>query len=238
MPQFVLETLGDAGNRIVTTIEAPTIEDVISGARAAGLEPISVGPVQDSTPQDEVDPDSTEGLTDLDQPTIHYEPSDERPGPAPRPIPSGTNGTAGGLVMMLVGSIFAAVATIMIFVGLGTFLAGNGEGLFMIFFPMIHLTIGVGLLIVPLRGRSKRRELVRDGSVAVATIASTGYNRSVKINGRNPYQITFDFEVDGRKFSGKRSTMNKAVTRHSTNDRIWVIYEPEDPSHNMEWPPL
>lgn len=238
MPQFLLETLDESGDRVITTIDAPTMEDVISGARAAGLEPIRVGPVRDASPEVESEPTTRTPTFEIDEDTTHYEPSDERPGKAPRQIPPGTNGTAGGLVLMLIGGVFTGVASIMILVGLGTLLAGNSEGLFMVLFPMIHLAIGLGLLIVPLRGRAKRRELVQQGSIAVATIVDTGYNRKVKINGRNPYKIAFDFEVDGRSYSGKRSTMNKAVTRHSTNDRIWVIYNPEDPSNNMEWPPL
>lgn len=72
----------------------------------------------------------------------------------------------------------------------------------------------------------------------MARIDEAGVDRSTKVNGRSPYKIGFDFEVNGQSYAGKRSTMNKRITRHHVGDRIWVLYDPDDPKRNVEWPPL
>lgn len=166
------------------------------------------------------------------------EPDSARPPPAPRDIPRGTTGMAGGFVLLLVGGIFTAVASVMILSGLGLLIAGQSAGWFMTLFPMIHLTVGVGLLTYALRGKAKRRAVIANGHVAMARIGETGVDRSTKINGRSPYRIGYDFEVSGFRYSGKRSTMNERITRHRVGDRIWVLYDPDDPDRNVEWPPL
>ena len=166
------------------------------------------------------------------------EPVDDRPPPAPRPVPSGTSGVAGGIVFMMVGGLFTAIASIFIVIGLGVVLSGDNGGWFFAAFPMIHLSVGLGLLTYALRGRSERRRIVAEGHVALGRIESTGRNRRVKINGRNPYKMDYEFEVDGRTFRGSHSTMDEAIKAHRLHDRIWVLYDPADPSKNVEWPPF
>ena len=156
----------------------------------------------------------------------------------PRPIPSGTTGVAGGFVFLMVGGIFTAVASVMILAGIAAALAGESAGLFFILFPMIHLTVGVSLLVYALRGRKLRREVVRSGEVALGRVDEVGIQHNVRINGRSPFRMTYSFDVAGTTYGGKHTTMNEALTSHRPHDRIWVLYDPADPSRNVEWPPL
>ncbi len=175
-----------------------------------------------------------------DAPTVstHYEPRDQRPPPAPRELPAGVTGAAGAKVLAWVGGIFTAIASIIIVIGLGLLVAGESAGFYVVLIPMIHLIIGVGLLVFVVRRRRYRHRLYQHGVDAMAVVQGVGFNRRVRINGTHPYELAWSFDIDGHTFHDTRSTMNDAILTLGVGDRIWVLYDPEDPEESVEWPPL
>ena len=237
MPWYRYRAQDPDGTWFTSTIEADSAYDAMVWIRESGAELDALERVASPEPTVDRAPDPPMPAT-LPEPSHRLEPVHDRPPPAPRHVPPGTSGVAGGIVFMAVGGIFTFVAAIFIVVGLGLVASGNSEGWFFAGFPMIHFTIGAVMLIYAIRGRSERRRVVRDGEVALGRIHKTGRNHRVRINGRNPYKMDYEFEVDGETYRGDHSSMNEAMTAHRLHDRIWVLYDPEDPSKNVEWPPF
>ena len=229
------------GTWFTSTIEADSAYDATVAVREMGVELDALERVASAEPALEQPAPplvATPPPPTAASPSHRLEPVDDRPPPAPRVVPPGTSGVAGGIVFLLIGGFFTAIAGLMMTIGLVLVLYGNSDGWFMLGVPSIHLTVGLALLFYALRGRQERRRIVREGHVALGRIEDTGRNKRVKINGRNPYKMDYEFEVDGQTFSGSHSTMDEAIKAHRVHDRIWVLYDPADPSKNVEWPPF
>lgn len=171
-------------------------------------------------------------------PRRRFEPVGPRPGPAPRDVKVRLRDQAGGLVLLIIGAAFTFIASIFIFIGIGLLLAGNSTGVFFTLFPLIHLAFGLGMLGYSIGTRAKRRRLYRDGEVAMATVEGVGYNRRMRVNGRNPYELVWTFDVAGHRYHERRSTFSEEAMTFTPGDRMWVLYDPDDPEDSVEWPPL
>lgn len=238
MPWYRYRAKDPDGTWFTSTIEADSAYDATVAVREMGVELDALERVASPEPNPTPASHGSVPMVHELEPRHRLEPVDDRPPPAPREVPPGTSGVAGGFVFIAVGGIFTAVASIFIIVGLGVVLSGDSGGWFFVGFPMIHLTVGLGLLGYALRGRAERRRIVHEGHVALGRIERTGRNRRVKINGRNPYKMDYEFEVNGATYRGSHSTMDEAIKAHRLHDRIWVLYDPDDPSKNVEWPPF
>ena len=230
MVAYRYRALDADGVRFASTIDADSLDEAVETLGARGFTVQSI----------EVDAGVDEGspVHNHAGPTPRLEPIADRPPPAPRTVDRKSITAPGGMVLLLVGGIFTVVGSIFVLTGIGLLLSGNNVGWAIGGFPLIHLSIGVAMLYYSLSRRAERRRIAETGESAVAVIQSTGYDTKVRINGRNPFKIEFDFEVDGAAYSGKRSTMNSDITNHQLHDRIWVLYDPADPNKNIEWPPL
>ena len=167
-----------------------------------------------------------------------YEPDGMRPGPAPRDISVSIGDMAAGWALVFGGGIFAAAAAVFIAVGIGMLVSGNGGGIFFALFPLIHLVVGLVLLLIPLRNRARRQRIYRHGEVTMARIDAVGYDRSLTVNGENPYEVVWTFDIDGHRYHDKRSTFSTDAQRFRPGDPIWIIYDPFDPEESVEWPPI
>lgn len=232
MPAYRYRALDPDRVRFASTIEADSLDAAVDllSERGFSIESIELDDGRESSQ----DPYAEAGAGS--QPRL--EPAADRPPAAPRDVDRKSITAPGGNVLLLVGAIFAIVGLVFVVTGVAMLLGGNNAGWAIAGFPLIHLSVGVGMLYYSLSRRAERRRIAELGEVAVATITSTGFDRKVRINGRNPYKMTFDFRVGDVEHSGKRSTMNSDITEHELFDRIWVLYDPADPSKNMEWPPV
>lgn len=167
-----------------------------------------------------------------------YEPAEAKPPPAPRDVDVKLRSQPGGIALVMVGGIFTAIGGAFVAVGLGLLAAGNEEGLFVALIPSVHFLIGVVLLRFGLRRWRRRKSLYRDGAVAMATIDGVGYNSSVKVNGRSPYEVVWSFDLDGHRYHDKQSTFDQRVFDYAPGDRLWVLYDADDPEASAEWPPF
>lgn len=128
--------------------------------------------------------------------------------------------------------------SVFLIMGIIVALLDPGDGLLFVLFAVIGLLVGVASIVSVWRNRSRRRYLARHGVAAVAWIEEVGQDRSAQVNGVNAHKIQYKFQVNGQTYTGKRSTTNWAATKHISQDSIWVLYDPEKPSHNIEWPLL
>lgn len=218
MTRYRVRTVPVDGRPQFETVDAGSVEEALEHVRGQGGEVVSVE-LADGEP-------------------LQYEPAGPMPPHAPRQIPPGVKGAAGGFVLAIVGGIFVAISSVFILIGLVMVIAGNKDGVFFSLFPLIHFTVGMGLAGYAWKSRARRRRIYQGGMAATATIDRSGRQRSVRVNGRNPYQIEWTFYIDDHRFHGKRASMNRRVADIEEGDRLWVLYDPEDPTKSVEWPPL
>ena len=105
-------------------------------------------------------------------------------------------------------------------------------GLFVLLFPVL------GLVLAFFAVRSNRREIRAfvHGEPARAKVVFFGPDRSVQINGRNPFRLAWEFRVAERIFSGSLSSMSMlALEDLGKAEEIVVLYDPADPEVNTVW---
>lgn len=162
----------------------------------------------------------------------------EPPSP-PRPISDSytfklllTDGWAiAAFVFLLLGSTFACVGVPMIatvvtaFVGLP--------------FALIGLAfLGGGAAVTYWRYDVQRKivQVLREGTAVEGRITATEVNASVQVNGRNPWTISYGFNVGGRDYQGRVSTLNDPGPQHQPGQRAYVLYMPTAPEQNALYP--
>ncbi|MGQ0603639.1 MAG: hypothetical protein ACT4QE_18315 [Anaerolineales bacterium] len=161
------------------------------------------------------------------------------PPPPPRPIADsyvwklmGTDGWS------IAAGIFAFIGAIFSFVGFGLTL-----GIITAFVGLPFLLLGLiflGLGVYGLRTRytEKRRivEVLRHGEATPGRIVATQMNASVTVNGRHPWDIAYQFQVAGRDFEGRVSTLNMPGPHLQPGRAACVLYTPNAPENNTLYP--
>lgn len=130
--------------------------------------------------------------------------------------------------------------------GVPFLLFGAGAGIAMLvtgnLFLLIHTlafgTVGFVLTVFGYRTSRRWRDVVRDGQPTQGAVTATGYDGSMRLNGRPAYRLRYSYEVGARRYDGKVSTFAKEVERYSDGDGLWVLYDPEEPSVSAPWPAL
>jgi hypothetical protein len=161
------------------------------------------------------------------------------PPPAPRPISNAyawrllaADGWAIAVfVLGLLGFVFTLVGAGLI-LGIVTAMVG-----------IPFLTIGIvtlGLAIAGLAWRYGRARkilnILRVGEVTSGQIMKVQENYSVRINGRHPWVIGYQFRVNGLEYNGNVNTLNPVGQDIQPGKSAWVLFLPEDPRWNSIFP--
>ncbi len=161
------------------------------------------------------------------------------PPPPPRMIASSyiwrlitvDGGAIAGFVLALIGLIFTivggalSIAIVTAFIGIP--FAGGGL-----------LLLVVGLVILTLRYQQAQKILnaLRIGEAVRGQIETVEQDYSVEINGRHPWKITYLFDVLGRVYNGKVTTMQDPGRQLQPGRSFAVLYLPSDPKINTLYP--
>lgn len=161
------------------------------------------------------------------------------PSPAPRSISgryvwrllSADGRAIVGGILGLLGAIFGLVGAALIvgvvtaFVGIPFFLIG-----------VALLAIGGWLFIGRYQEALKRVDVLRTGEATHGRIAEVQENYYVQVNGRHPWSIGYQFEVNGQSYEGKVSTLNQVGEQLQEGKTVWVLYLPTAPQWNAIYP--
>ncbi len=161
------------------------------------------------------------------------------PPPAPRPISPKyawrllySDGAAiAALVFVLLGIIFGLVGAgltlgiITAFVGIPFLLLG-----------IVFLGAGVALLVWRYQMAQRVVSVLRDGDATRGEIINVQQNYSVRINGRSPWVIRYQFRANGTSQEGKVTTLNEPGQRLQPGKAVNVLYLPGAPNSNSIYP--
>ncbi len=129
-----------------------------------------------------------------------------------------------GVVFSLVGAGLT-IGIITAFVGLPFLLLG-----------VVFLGIGGWVFIWRYQETQKVVKVLREGEAARGQIVEIRENISVSVNGRHPWLIRYQFQVNGRSQEGKVITLNQPGQQLQVGKAVCVLYLPTTPKWNSIYP--
>jgi membrane protein implicated in regulation of membrane protease activity len=161
------------------------------------------------------------------------------PPPAPRPI---ADSFAWKLVItdawFIVGIVFTFMGTIFTFVGLALTVA-----IVTIFIGLPFALLGLAFLgggLAALVWRYQKAQttvrVLQVGQTARGQILSVERNYNVRVGGRNPWQVDYQFTVSGQNYQGQVSSLNSLGGIFQPGKPVSVLYLPEAPENNAIYP--
>lgn len=99
------------------------------------------------------------------------------------------------------------------------------------------LFLGGGLAVLYSRYQTftQMAEVLKTGQAKEGEIISLEPNYSVRINGRMPWIVRYQFTLDGKLHTGSVSTLNSPQFTHPLGPAV-VLYLPENPDRNQLYP--
>jgi hypothetical protein len=163
----------------------------------------------------------------------------QAPPPAPRSISDRyafklllTDGTAiAGLVLAIVGGVFSFIGLLMT-VLLVTALIGVIFAL--VGLPM--LLVGGGLLYWRYQDKQKLANVLKFGQAVRGEITGLEENLMMRVNGRSPWVIQYQFRANGQTHSGSVSTLRGPTPQIQPGKAYYVLYNPDAPELNALYP--
>jgi membrane protein implicated in regulation of membrane protease activity len=161
------------------------------------------------------------------------------PPPPPRPISDSyvwrLLAADGGAI---VGGVFALLGAIFLIVGVPLTLAIITAFVGLPFAALGAVFGGVGgwLLVRRYEAAQKTVSVLRRGEAARGQITGVEENLSVRVNGRHPWTIKYQFQVGGRNYEGRVSTLNRPAPQLQPGQPAHVLYLPGAPELNALYP--
>jgi membrane protein implicated in regulation of membrane protease activity len=136
-----------------------------------------------------------------------------------------------GGILGLLGLVFALVGAPLIVVGVTAFV---GIPFFLI--GVVLLAIGGWLFIGQFRDAQKLVDALRTGEATHGRIVEVQANHTVQVNGRHPWSIRYQFEVNGHSYEGTVNTLNSVGEHLREGKTAWVLYLPTAPQWSSIYP--
>ena len=161
------------------------------------------------------------------------------PPPAPRLISknyiwrllSSDGWSIAAFVFGLLGGIFSLVGA-----GLTIGIVTAFVGIPFLILGLVFLGIGGGILTWRYQEMQKIVNVLRIGEATNGIIAEIQENYSVRVNGRYPWVIQYQFQVNGQNYEGKVSTFNPVGGRLQAGETVCILYSPTAPQWNTIYP--
>ncbi len=105
-----------------------------------------------------------------------------------------------------------------------------------IIFPII----GFFLVRSGLRTAKRKIEALEKGIKAEGVLIDVYKDTSETVNGKNPWRLDYEFKTkNGDIITAKKTGAWNSNNRYrKPNDKLWIVYLPEDPKINAIWPPV
>jgi hypothetical protein len=79
-------------------------------------------------------------------------------------------------------------------------------------------------------------DLLRDGQAALGEITHVAQNYHVRVNGRYPWMIEYRFNVHGKNYQDKLSTLSQPDLSQQPGKVVYVLYQQDDPEKSTWYP--
>lgn len=112
----------------------------------------------------------------------------------------------------------------------------GGIFVFVFFWTVLFALIGAPLLYLGWTRGQKRLLALSNGATVQGRITDVDRDTSVRINGRSPWRISFEYPSPGGRAEGWVYAWKRPELQ--PDDPTWVVFLPEDPSSACLWPPV
>jgi hypothetical protein len=109
-------------------------------------------------------------------------------------------------------------------------------GIPLLLLGLVFLGAGVGVLFWRFTEAQKLLQVLREGQAIRGQITALDQNYNVRVNGRNPWSITYTFTLDGNEYSGKVTTLNNPSMLLAPGNPAVILYLPDEPKYNSLYP--
>lgn len=107
------------------------------------------------------------------------------------------------------------------------------------FWTVVFPIIGIILWKKGIKNANAELNPLMNGNSTHGTIVDVSENRSIQINGRSPFVVSFTFNANGQTMNGSMGNLFDASSKlKKPGDKIWVVYMLDDPEQSSIWPPL
>ncbi len=161
------------------------------------------------------------------------------PPPPPRPISSAYAwrllSTDGAAISALVFGILGVVFTI---VGMGLTLGVITAFVGIPFLLLGIVFLGVAALLLAWRYQQAQKTVLvlREGLSGRGQITDVRENPAVRVNGRYPWIVEYQYQVNGRTYSGKVSTLNRPAQQIQAGKTVSVLCLAGEPQKSSIYP--
>ncbi len=136
-----------------------------------------------------------------------------------------------GLVFGLLGFIFTFLGVVLTIAIVTAFV-----GIPFTLFGILFLVGGGAALYHSYEKAQKTVQVLREGEAVDGQIVSLEQNFNVRINGRNPWVIVYQFRVNGQAYQGRITTLNTPGAGLQPGRNVSVLYLQNIPAHNALYP--
>ena len=112
--------------------------------------------------------------------------------------------------------------------------------IFTVFFCWTGLFMLIGAPMWYFGWKKAERKLLalERGLPAQARLLEVWRDTSLKINGRSPWRVVYEYEIAGKLREGWAHAWEPAHGRRESGECFWVVYLPDDHAVSAPWPPL
>jgi hypothetical protein len=161
------------------------------------------------------------------------------PAPPPRDVPrqalwhimSSDGWAVSASIFALLGLIFAVVG-----VPLTISLVAAFVGLPFLGLGLVFLGGGIAILVWRYRMAQDTVEVLRQGEAVLGEVVSVIQHYNVRVNGRSPWTVKYDYEVDGRLYGGKVTTLSMPDLSQEPGSPVYVLFMPDEPGQSIIYP--
>jgi hypothetical protein len=105
-------------------------------------------------------------------------------------------------------------------------------------FFLIFALVGLPLFVSAWRSNAREIRAFKYGTSTVGRVVEFGHDYSVKVNGRHPTRLIWEFDVDGKTFNGSLTHMDARVLRPLVaGNKVPVLYDKNNPKANTVYVP-
>ncbi len=78
--------------------------------------------------------------------------------------------------------------------------------------------------------------VLRMGEATRGQVIDVNENYNVRVNGRNPWVIRYQFQANGQNYEGKVTTLNQPGPELQPGKPVCILYLPTSPNFNSLYP--
>lgn len=135
------------------------------------------------------------------------------------------------VVFTLIGAIFGLVGVVLTISIVAAFVGLPFAGIGALF-----LIIGVPILVWRYQDAQGTLEVLQVGTPAMGQITSVHQNYNIRVNGRYPWSILYQFELLGQAYEGKVTTLSQPDLSQQPDKPVYVLYLQGNPERNTIYP--